>query len=81
MTNETEAEEEDIRRERDLNLISNHVSQLQSHVQHNYRVTRLLAQNLLLTSKVKFRFSLARPGQAKPKRNFCLEVNRRFCTT
>ena len=45
-----------------------------------YRVTRLLVQNLPLTSKVKFRFGLARPGQARPKRNFTFEVNGRFCT-
>ena len=26
----------------------------------------------------KFHFGLARPGQARPKRNFCTEVNGRF---
>ena len=41
-----------------------------------YRVTITLVQNLLLTSKQKFRFGLARAGQVK--RNFCSEVNRRF---
>ena len=40
------------------------------HLPHLYRVTRLLVQNLPLTSKVKFRFGLAWPGQARPKRNF-----------
>ena len=38
-----------------------------------YRVTIQLVQSLLLTSKLKFRFSLARPGKARPKRNFFLE--------
>ena len=38
-------------------------------------------QNLQLTSRQKFRFGLARPGQARPKGNFCLEVKRRFCTS
>ena len=46
-----------------------------------YRVTIPLVQNLQLTSRQKFRFGLARPGQAKPKRNFCLEINWRFCTS
>ena len=45
-----------------------------------YRVTHLLVQNLPLTSKVKFRFGLACPGLARPKRNFTFEVNGRFCT-
>ena len=44
-------------------------------------MTIQLVQNLLLTSRQKFRFGLARPGQARPKRNFCLEVNWRFCTS
>ena len=43
-----------------------------------YRVTHLLVQNLLLTSKVKFSFSLAWPGQARPKRNLTFEVNGGF---
>ena len=30
-----------------------------------YRVTHHIGQNLLLTSKQKFRFGLARPGQPK----------------
>ena len=46
-----------------------------------YRVTGQLVQNLPLTSKQKFRFGLARPGQARPKRNFYFEVNSRFCTS
>ena len=45
-----------------------------------YRATIHLVQNLPLTSKLKFRFGLARSGQARPKRNFCCEVNGRFCT-
>ena len=43
-----------------------------------YRVTITLVQNLLLTSKQKFRFGLARAGQVRPKRNFWFEVNGRF---
>ena len=43
-----------------------------------YRVTIPLVQNLPLTTKQKFRFDLGRPGEARPKRNFCFEVNRRF---
>ena len=46
-----------------------------------YRVTIPLVQNLRLTSRQKFRFGLARPGQTRPKRNFSLEGNRRFCTS
>ena len=46
-----------------------------------YRVTHQVVTNLPLTSKQKFRFSLARPGQARPKQNFCFEVNGRFITT
>ena len=45
-----------------------------------YRVTITLVQNLLLTSKPKFRFGLARAGQGRPKRNFWFEVNGRFRT-
>ena len=45
-----------------------------------YRVTQNVGQNLLLTSNQKFRFGLARPGQAKPKWNYCFEVNGRFTT-
>ena len=45
-----------------------------------YRMTRLLVQNCPLTSKVKFRFGLARPGQGRPKWNFTFEVNGRFCS-
>ena len=48
---------------------------------HLYRVTIPLVQNLPLTSKQKFRFGLARPGQARPKRNFCFKVNGRFVTS
>ena len=43
-----------------------------------YRVTIPFVQNLLLTSKQKFHFGLARPGQAMSKQNICFEVNRRF---
>ena len=46
-----------------------------------YRVTIQLVQNLRLTSRQKFRFGLVCPGLARPKRNFCLEVNWRFCTS
>ena len=34
-----------------------------------YRVTHQVVVNLPLTTKQKFRFGLARPGQARPKRN------------
>ena len=44
-------------------------------------MTKQLVQNLPLTSKQKFHFGLARPGQVRPKRNFCFEANRRFCTS
>ena len=43
-----------------------------------YRVTIHLVQNLLLSSKLKFRFGLARSGQARPKHNFSFNVNGRF---
>ena len=43
-----------------------------------YRVTHLVDSNLLLTSKPKFRFGLARSGQARPIRNLCSDVNGRF---
>ena len=46
-----------------------------------YRVTNQVVQNLPLPSKHKFHFGMARPEQARLKRNFRLEVNRRFCTT
>ena len=45
------------------------------------RVTHQVVTNLPLTSKQKFSFGPARPGQARPKRNFCFEVNGRFVTT
>ena len=41
----------------------------------NYRVTHHVGSNLLLTSKQKFRFGLACPDLARPKRNFCFGVN------
>ena len=44
----------------------------------NYRVTHHVRQNIPLTSKQKFRFGLARPAHARPKRNSCFDVNRRF---
>ena len=53
----------------------------QNSFQAEYRVTIPLVQNLQLTSRRKFHFGLARPGQARPKQNFCLEVNWRFCTS
>ena len=40
----------------------------------NYKVTHHVVRNLPLTSKQKFRFGLARQGQARPKRNFCFDV-------
>ena len=46
-----------------------------------YRVTHQVGQNLLWTSKQKFRFGLSRPGLARPKRNFCFEVNIMFWPT
>ena len=39
-------------------------------------MTITLVQNLLLTSKHKFRFGLTCPALARPKRNFWTEVNR-----
>ena len=45
---------------------------------HWYRVTIPLVQNLPLNSEHMCRFGLSRPRQARPKRNFCFEVNRRF---
>ena len=47
----------------------------------DYRVTIQVVANLLLTSKQKLPIGLARPGQARPKQNFCFEVNGRFATT
>ena len=44
----------------------------------DYRVTIPLVQNLPLTSKQKFRFGLAMPGQIRPKRNSSFEDNGRF---
>ena len=41
-----------------------------------YKVNFQLVQNVLLTSKQKFRFGLARS-----KRNLCFEVNGRLCTS
>ena len=43
-----------------------------------YRVTRLVDSNLLLTSNQKFRFGLARSGQARPIRTLSFGVNGRF---
>ena len=45
------------------------------------RVTHQVVANLPLTAKQKFHFGLARPGQAGPNRNFCVEVHGRFATT
>ena len=61
--------------------MSNSFTKLRRHFDLKYRVTIPLVQNLLLTSKWKFRFGRASPGQARPKRNFCSEVNRRFKTS
>ena len=40
---------------------------------HMYSVTHHIVQNLLLTSKQKFRFGLARPSRARTKQNFSLK--------
>ena len=48
---------------------------------HPYRATHQVLANLPLTTKQKFCFGLARPGQDKPKQNFCFDVNGRFATT
>ena len=48
-----------------------------SYLQGDHHV----GQNLPLTSKKKFRFGLVRPGQTRPKRNFCFEVKGRFWPT
>ena len=47
----------------------------------SYRVTHDVDSNLLLTSKQKFRFGLVCPDLARPKQNFCLDVNGRFEST
>ena len=47
----------------------------------SYRVTHHVVQNLPLTAKQKLHFGLAWLGLARPKRNFCFEVNGRFWTT
>ena len=44
----------------------------------HYRVTQHVGSNLPLTSTQKFHFGLARSGQARPKQNFCFDVNGRF---
>ena len=60
--------------------ISSHSVTIQVSFMYNdltlklYRVTIQLVANLPLTSKQKFRSGLARPGQARPKRNFWFEV-------
>ena len=46
-----------------------------------YRVTEQLVQNFPLTSGQKFRFGLACPVLARPKWNFCFELNGKFCTS
>ena len=46
-----------------------------------YRVTQHVGSNLPLTSKYKFHFGLACPDLARPKRNFCVDVNGRFDPT
>ena len=43
-----------------------------------YRVTIQLVQNLPLTSKHKFHFGMDWPGLARPKLNFCFDINGRF---
>ena len=51
---------------------------LHFEIKNIYRLTHLVDSNLLLTSKQKFRFGLARSGQARPIRNFCFGGNGRF---
>ena len=46
-----------------------------------YGATNLVDSNLPLTSKLKFRIGLANPDLARPKRNFCFDVNGRFEST
>ena len=55
-----------------------HLEVIQEQIVTKYRVTIPLVQNLPLTSKQTFRFGLGRIGQARPKRNFCFEVNGKF---
>ena len=43
-----------------------------------YRVTHHIGSNLPLTSRQKFRIGLSCPDPARPKQNFCFEVNGRF---
>ena len=43
-----------------------------------YRATQHVGSNLPLTPKQKFRFGLACPDLARPKQNFCFDVNGRF---
>ena len=45
------------------------------------RVTHQVESNLPLTSKQKFRFGLSWSGQARPKQNFCFDVNGKFGST
>ena len=58
-----------------------HGAGLHARVGTKYRVTHQIVLNRLLISKQKFHFGLARPRQARPKRNFSFEVNRRIVTT
>ena len=52
------------------------------YICHNfYGVAHQVVMNLPLTSKQKFRFGLACLGLARPKWNFCYDVNGRFVTT
>ena len=44
-------------------------------------MTHLVDSNLPLESKQKFHFGLTRSGQARPVRNFCFDVSRRFEST
>ena len=43
-----------------------------------YRVAHQVEPNLPLTLKQKFHFGRAWPDLDRPKRNFCVDVNRRF---
>ena len=45
-------------------------------VARHYRVTQHVGSNLPVP--LKFRFGLACPDLARPKRNFCVDVNWRF---
>ena len=63
------------------NILLSNASLRDLRVTYIYRVTIQVGPNLPLTTRQKFRFGLTRPGWARLKRNFCLEVNGRFGPT